>query len=131
MSPRRRSRGRRPPWRGRRARDAFLIRDCGGTYLSYVSTVRVQFTLYVAGDSPRSRAAVANIRRLAEERLLGRYDVTIVDVVVQPGRAEAMRILTTPTLVKEAPGPPRRVTGDLSDAGRLWDLLELDASPFD
>ena len=84
------------------------------------------FTLYVAGDSPRSRQAAANLRRLGEERLRGDYRLTVVDIIEDPERAESERILTTPTLVKELPLPTRRVTGDLSDAERLSAVLSLD-----
>lgn len=86
---------------------------------------RVVFTLYVAGQSPRSAQATANLERLGKERLGGAYDLTVVDVADEPDRAEAARILTTPTLVKEAPGQPRRVTGDLADAERVFLALGL------
>jgi len=84
------------------------------------------FRLFIAGDSLRSRQAVANLRRLGEERLAGRYQLTVIDVMADPESAEASRVLTTPTLVKEAPAPPRRVTGDLTDAGQLIVALGLD-----
>src|SRR3954466_9813833 len=83
------------------------------------------FRLFIAGDSLRSRQAVANLRRLAEERLAGHYQLTVVDVMADPESAEASRVLTTPTLVKEAPAPPRRVTGDLTDAGQVIVALGL------
>lgn len=86
---------------------------------------RVVFTLYVAGRTPRSLQAVANLDRLGKERLAGEYDLTVIDVSDEPARAEAARILTTPTLVKEAPGQARRVTGDLSDAERVFIALGL------
>ena len=86
---------------------------------------RVVFTLYVAGQTPRSVQAQANLNRLGQERLGGAYDLTVIDVASDPDRAEAARILTTPTLVKEAPGQPRRVTGDLSDAERVFLALGL------
>ena len=86
---------------------------------------RVVFTLYVAGQTPRSIQAAANLNRLGKERLGGAYDLTVVDVADDPERAETARILTTPTLVKEAPGEPRRVTGDLSDAERVFVALGL------
>ena len=89
----------------------------------------VHFTLYVAGDSPRSRAAEANLRRLCDDRLAGRCAVTVVDVTEAAERAERARILTTPTVVKEEPAPPRRVTGDLGDTERLWLFLGLDDAP--
>ena len=69
--------------------------------------------------------AAANLNRLGQEQLGGEYDLTVVDVADDPERAEAARILTTPTLVKEAPGQPRRVTGDLSDAERVFVALGL------
>ncbi|MDQ3697493.1 MAG: circadian clock KaiB family protein [Gemmatimonadota bacterium] len=86
---------------------------------------RIVFTLYIAGQTPRSLQAAANLTRLGQERLGGLYDLTVVDVADEPERAEAARILTTPTLVKEAPGHPRRVTGDLSDAERVFVALGL------
>lgn len=88
----------------------------------------VTFTLYVAGRSVRSRQAEENLRRLGEARLGGRYALTVVDVTVEGERAEAARVLTTPTLVKESPAPARRVTGDLGDLDRLWTLLDLDGA---
>ena len=88
-------------------------------------TTRVVFTLYVAGQSPRSAQAETNLKRLGAERLGGAYDLTVVDVATDPDRAEAARILTTPTVVKEAPGQPRRVTGDLSDAECVFRALGL------
>lgn len=90
--------------------------------------VSVSFTLYVAGRSARSRQAEENLRRLGEGRLGGAYALTVVDVTVDGERAEAARVLTTPTLVKESPAPARRVTGDLGDLERLWTLLDLDAA---
>ena len=89
------------------------------------AVARVIFTLYVAGRTPRSLQAVANLDRLGKERLRGEYDLTVIDVADEPERAEAARILTTPTLVKEAPGQARRVTGDLSDAERVFVALGL------
>jgi circadian clock protein KaiB len=86
---------------------------------------RIVFTLYVAGRTARSAQAAANLDRLGKERLGGAYDLTVVDVSDDPERAEAARILTTPTLVKEGPGQARRVTGDLSDAERVFIALGL------
>ena len=86
---------------------------------------RYQFTLFVAGRSSRSLQAIANLRRIGEERLRGRYELAIVDVTAEPERAESARVLTTPTVVRDAPGPPRRVTGDLSDLERVLFALDL------
>lgn len=86
---------------------------------------RYHFTLFIAGESPRSARAIANLRRLAEQHLAGSYELTVVDVQQQPERAEEERILTTPTLVKQAPAPKRRVTGDLTDADQVLVALSL------
>ena len=83
------------------------------------------FRLYVAGRSARSQQAIANLRRIGEEHLAGRYDLVVVDVLEDPESAETERILTTPTLVRAHPAPARRVTGDLSDLGRLAEALDL------
>lgn len=86
---------------------------------------RYLFRLYVAGRSARSQQAIANLRRIGDERLGGRYELVVVDVLEDPESAETGRILTTPTLVREQPTPPRRVTGDLSDLGRVAEALDL------
>lgn len=88
-----------------------------------------RFTLYVAGESPRSTTAVANLRRFTAERLGGDAELAVVDVIADPGRAESDRILTTPTLVKEAPGTVRRVTGDLGDPDAVMLALGLTIDP--
>ncbi len=86
---------------------------------------QAEFTLFVAGDTPRSRQAIQNLRRLGEEHLGGAYRLMVIDVIVDPATAETSRILATPTLVKERPLPLRRVTGDLSDSAKLLRALAL------
>jgi circadian clock protein KaiB len=82
------------------------------------------FRLFIAGDTPRSQEAIENLRRLcADFRDQPAYDV--VDVLLDPETAETERILTTPTLVKTAPPPARRVTGDLSNRDALRRGLAL------
>jgi circadian clock protein KaiB len=83
----------------------------------------LHLTLYVAGDTPRSRQAMANLQRICAELLGGRAECATVDVLDSPELADAERILTTPTLVRESPSPRRRVTGDLSDAQRVMTAL--------
>lgn len=92
---------------------------------------KLQLTLYVAGDSPRTRQAKANLQRICAEHLGGDAHCTTVDVLEAPAAAETERILTTPTLVREQPLPRRRVTGDLSDASRVLVALGLDAASSD
>jgi circadian clock protein KaiB len=91
---------------------------------------RIALTLYVAGPSPRSRAAESNLRALCRDRLGGRAELRVVDVVQDPEAAERDRVLTTPTVVREHPVPPRRVTGDLGDAARVLAALDLDTEPL-
>lgn len=83
------------------------------------------FVLFVAGDSLRSTQAEQNLRRMADARLKGQYDLAVVDVTLDPERAEHERILTTPTVLKSRPGPPRKVTGDLSDMDKVMLALAL------
>jgi circadian clock protein KaiB len=82
-----------------------------------------RFTLYIAGYSPRSEHAIAQLRYVCERMLHGAHELVVVDVLEQPQVAEAEKILATPTLVKEAPPPKRRVTGDLSDLQRVMEAL--------
>lgn len=83
--------------------------------------------LYVTGQTPRSQHAIANLHRICEQQLKGRYELVIVDVLEQPQLAEKEKILATPTLIKELPPPLRRITGDLSDTEQI--LLGLDLLP--
>ena len=77
-----------------------------------------ELRLYVAGQTPKSVAATANLRRLCEEHLAGRYSIEIVDLLEQPQRARADQIVAIPTLVRKLPEPIRKVIGDLSNADR-------------
>lgn len=78
-----------------------------------MSTYR--FTLFVAGQSPRSMRAIENIEGLGRRQLEGDFELVVVDVVEDPAEAEEQQIMATPTVIKIAPAPVRRVTGDLSD----------------
>ncbi len=89
------------------------------------ATKAYSFVLFIAGDSLRSTQAEQNLRRMAEARLGGQYDIAVVDVTLDPERAELERILTTPTVLKSRPGPPRKVTGDLSDMDKVMLALAL------
>ena len=80
--------------------------------------------LYVAGGTPIARRAERSLRQLTAT-LPGRVDIEVIDVVSDPAAAEAAGVLATPLVVREAPGPRRRVVGDLTDATRLADALGL------
>jgi circadian clock protein KaiB len=81
--------------------------------------------LYVAGQSPRSLNAIANLTELCEEHLSGRHDIETIDLVQDPSRARADDILAIPTLVRRRPQPERRIIGDLSDIPRVLAALRL------
>jgi len=83
--------------------------------------------LYVAGQTPKSIAAIANLRNLCEEYLAGRYSIDIVDLMRDPELAQTHQIVAVPTLIRELPEPIRRIIGDLSNTQRV--LLGLDIEP--
>jgi circadian clock protein KaiB len=83
----------------------------------------VRLRLFVAGETPRTRRAIENLERLVSARPSWRCEIEVIDVLVFPERAEEERILATPTLIKAAPLPRRRVTGDLSDAEKLLRVM--------
>lgn len=81
--------------------------------------------LYITGQTPRSERAITNLRRLCEAQLAGRYEMVVIDVLERPQLAEEEKILATPTLVREAPPPRRRIIGDLSDIAKVLIGLDL------
>lgn len=83
--------------------------------------------LYVAGMTPRSTRAVANIRDICENHLSGRYDLRVIDIYQQPTLARGEQIVAVPTLIRKLPLPLRRIIGDLSDLERT--LIGLDLKP--
>jgi circadian clock protein KaiB len=82
--------------------------------------------LYVAGASPKSLTAFANLRKLCEEHLAGHYEIEIVDLVKRPLLARTDDIVAIPTLVRALPEPMRKVIGDLSDTERVLLSLQID-----
>jgi circadian clock protein KaiB len=86
---------------------------------------RWSLTLYVNGASPHSVHAIENARRLCEDELDGQVDLEIIDVQQDPAVVVRDQILAAPTLVKHMPGPLRQLVGDLSDAARVRQALNL------
>ena len=80
--------------------------------------------LYVAGQSPKSVTAIANIKRMCEEKLHGRYELDVIDLYQQPQLARGEQIIAVPTLIRKLPSPLRRVIGDMSNTERV--LVGLD-----
>jgi circadian clock protein KaiB len=88
-----------------------------------------ELRLYVAGQTPKSLKAFANLKRVCEEYLAGEYRIEIIDLVITPQLAARDQILAIPTLVRKLPVPLRKVIGDLSNTERL--LVGLDLRPQD
>ncbi|MFZ0321818.1 MAG: circadian clock KaiB family protein [Candidatus Sulfotelmatobacter sp.] len=84
-----------------------------------------QLRLYVAGQTPRSVAAFANLKKICEEHLAGRYNIEVVDLVKHPQLAAGDQILAIPTLVRKLPQPLRKIVGDLRDTERALVGLQL------
>jgi circadian clock protein KaiB len=85
--------------------------------------------LYVAGQSPKSLRAFANLMRLCDEHLDTRYDIEIVDLLENPQLAAGDEIVAIPTLVRRLPAPMRKIIGDLSDSDRVLVGLQLRPRP--
>lgn len=81
--------------------------------------------LYIAGQTPRSVAAFANLKKICEEHLQGRYNIEVVDLVKHPQLAAGDQILAIPTLVRKLPQPLRKIVGDLRDTERTLVGLQL------
>jgi len=85
--------------------------------------------LYVAGQTPKSLAAFANLRQLCESRLAGRYIIEIVDLTKAPQLAQNDQIVALPTLVRKIPAPIKRIIGDLSNVERVTLAMDMDPAP--
>src|SRR3954469_15597172 len=84
-----------------------------------------QLRLYVAGQTPRSVAAFANLKRICDEHLPGRYEIEVVDLLKHPQLAAGDQILALPTLVRKLPQPIRKIVGDLRDTERALVGLQI------
>jgi len=83
--------------------------------------------LYVAGMTPKSTRAVANVRKLCKEHLEGCCELEVIDIYQQPQLAKGEQIIATPTLIKQLPLPLRRLIGDMSDTEKF--LVGIDLKP--
>lgn len=81
--------------------------------------------LYVAGQTPKSLAAIANLERICAEHLAGQYAVEVVDLRKNPKLAREHSIVAIPTLVRELPAPLRKLIGDLSDTHKVLVNLKI------
>jgi circadian clock protein KaiB len=86
---------------------------------------RWELRLYVAGNTPKSLAALANLRRICETHLQGQYRIEVIDLQAHPELARADQIVALPTLVRKLPPPVKRIIGDLSNEQRTLVGMEL------
>ena len=84
-----------------------------------------QLRLYVAGQTPKSVAAFANLQRICEEYLAGEFEIEVIDLLENPRLAKDDQIVAIPTLVRKLPEPIRKIIGDLSDTERTLVGLQL------
>jgi circadian clock protein KaiB len=84
-----------------------------------------ELRLYTAGQTPKSVAAFNNLKRLCEEHMPGRYEIEVIDLMLNPRLAKEDQIVAIPTLVRKLPEPLRRIIGDLSDTERALVGLQL------
>ena len=99
--------------------------DSKGTRLPKVKADQYVLRLYIAGQTPRSVAALANLKDICEEHLAGRYMLQVVDLLENPQLARGDQILAIPTLVRKLPLPMRKIIGDLSNTERVLVGLDL------
>ena len=83
--------------------------------------------LYVAGQTPRSVAALANLKKICDQHLAGRYEIEVVDLMKNPALAQRHQIVAIPTLIRQLPEPLKRIIGDLSNFEKV--LVGLDIQP--
>jgi circadian clock protein KaiB len=84
-----------------------------------------QLRLYVAGQTPKSLAAFANLKKICEEHLAGQYHIEVIDLLKKPQLASGDQILAIPTLVRKLPEPIKKIIGDLSNTERVLVGLDL------
>ena len=84
-----------------------------------------ELRLYVAGQTPKSLTAFANLKKICEEHLAGEYHIEVIDLLKEPQLASGDQILAIPTLVRKLPSPIRKIIGDLSNTERVLVGLNL------
>jgi circadian clock protein KaiB len=85
--------------------------------------------LYVAGQTPKSLAAITNLKRICDEHLAGRSQTEVIDLLENPQRAREDQIVAIPTLIRMQPLPVHKIIGDLSHTERVLIALDLLARP--
>jgi len=96
-----------------------------------IDSEKWELRLYTAGQTPKSLTAFANLKRLCEEHLKGRYTIEVIDLTRNPQLAAGDQIVAIPTLVRKLPEPLRRIVGDLRDTERTLVGLQLRPAKLD
>src|ERR1700754_1914667 len=94
------------------------------------TTAEYNLRLYVAGQTPKSLAAIANLRTICSEHLEGRCTIEVIDLLVTPQLAAGDQIVALPTLVRRLPPPLKRIIGNLSDTERVLVGLDIRTRDF-
>lgn len=89
----------------------------------------MKLRLYVAGQTPKSLAALSNLKKICAEHLDGKYELEVIDLMKNPHLAQGDQILAIPTLVRNLPQPMRKIIGDLSNVDRVLVGLDLRGAP--
>lgn len=101
----------------------------GAVAASLLAAERWELRLYVAGQTPRSLAAFANLKKICETHLRGKYRIEVIDLLANPERARADEIVAIPTLIRKLPPPVKRIIGDLSNKEHTLVGMELVPEP--
>jgi circadian clock protein KaiB len=86
----------------------------------------LKLTLYVAGQTPKSVAAIRNLERMCQEHMPGQYEIEVIDLRQQPQLAREHNIVAIPTLVRSLPVPVQKIIGDLSDQEKVLVHLKVE-----
>ena len=95
-----------------------------------VDNDRWELRLYVAGQTAKSLTAFANLKKVCEAHLAGKYQIEVIDLLVEPQLARGDQIVAIPTLVRKLPEPIRKIIGDLSNTERVLVGLQLRPNPI-
>lgn len=81
--------------------------------------------LYIAGQTPKCKTAFINLKKICDDQLKGKYEIEVIDLLVNPKLSREHQILAIPTLVRKLPVPVRKIIGDLSNTERVLIGLDL------
>jgi circadian clock protein KaiB len=81
--------------------------------------------LYVAGQTQKSIMAFANLKKICEEHLAGKYRIEVIDLIKNPQLAKGDQIVALPTLVRKLPEPIKKIIGDLANTERVLGGLDI------